>query len=71
MKPLKAKALRAKSSDELIELSQEKRGELFKSRFDHYTGQLSDHASIRIIRRDIARIETVLREKLAQQEAEG
>ena len=71
MKPLKAKTLRAKSSAELVKLSQERRAELFKGRFDHYTGQLRDHASIRIIRRDIARIETVLRERELSQEAEG
>ena len=71
MKPLKANTLRAKSSAELVKLSQERRNELFKGRFDHYTGQLQDHASIRIIRRDIARIETVLRERELSQEAEG
>jgi large subunit ribosomal protein L29 len=35
---------------------------LFDLRFKHYTGQLLDTASLKKVRRDIARIETVLRE---------
>jgi large subunit ribosomal protein L29 len=35
----------------------------FDLRFQHYTGQLADSAALRVNRRDIARIETILRER--------
>ena len=35
--------------------------DLFKKRFEHVTGQLENHASIRHDRREIARINTELR----------
>lgn len=60
---MKASELREKSVDELRELGDEKRRELFDLRFKHYTGQLADTASLRNVRRTIARIETVIRER--------
>ena len=36
---------------------------VFDVRFNHYTGQATDTASITIGRRDIARIETILSER--------
>ena len=66
MKPLKSKDLRGMKLEELQALGQERRRLAFDLRFQHYTGQLNDSASINVNRRDIARIETVLREREAE-----
>lgn len=64
---MKATELRERSVDELRALGEERRTELFELRFKHYTGQLVNTAELRRTRRDVARIETVLREReLAQ-----
>jgi large subunit ribosomal protein L29 len=39
------------------------RGELFTARIRKETGQLENTAKLRLLRRDIARAETILREK--------
>lgn len=59
---MNANELREKSIEDLRELNDERRRELFDLRFKHYTGQLLDTASLKKTRREIARIETVLRE---------
>ena len=57
------KEYRAKSGAELAgELTAAKK-ELFNLRFQNATNQLNNTARIREVRRNIARIETVLREK--------
>lgn len=64
---MKAAELRQKSVEELKALSKENRESLFQLRFRHYTGQLEKTAEMRATRRDIARIETIIREReLAQ-----
>lgn len=63
MKPLNTKELREMSTEELEQLNQERRRQAFDLRFQHYTGKLQDSASMRVNRRDIARIETILRER--------
>lgn len=66
---MKANELRQMSLEELRTLNTERRRELFDLRFRHYTGQLTDTASMRKTRRDVARIETLIRERaLAQAE---
>ena len=40
-------------------------------RFQQVTGQLTDTSRLRIIRRDIARMETILREQTAEVEGEA
>lgn len=42
----------------------EKREELFKLRFQHAAGQLEKTSSLLVLRRDIARILTILKEKI-------
>ena len=66
---MKASELREKSVDELRALSDERRKELFDLRFKHYTGQLVNTAALRSTRRDIARIETLIRERQISQTA--
>ena len=54
--------LREMSDDELVSRLAEARQELFNLRFQHVTGQLDNYARLGQLRRDIARIETLLRE---------
>jgi len=62
---MKAKDLRELSDDELRGKSGELRGELFNLKVKHSTGQLEDTARLATLRRDVARVETVLREREA------
>jgi large subunit ribosomal protein L29 len=59
---MKVAELREKSQEELRELEQQVRDELFRLRMKHFTGQLQNVAHIRQRKRDVARIKTVLRE---------
>ena len=61
---MKASELRELSNEELAAKSVELRGELFNVTVKHATGQLENTARLKQLRRDIARAETVLREKL-------
>ena len=58
-----AAELRALSADDLAEKLREAKEELFNLRFQNATGQLENNARLRTVRRDIARIYTVLRER--------
>ncbi|MDQ4058851.1 MAG: 50S ribosomal protein L29 [Actinomycetota bacterium] len=56
---------------ELNERLDETREELFNLRFQLATGQLDNYRRLRLLRRDIARVKTVLREReLASQDEE-
>ena len=55
--------LRELTDDELIERLRESKGELFNLRFQMATGQLNNNRRLRIVRQEIARIYTVLRER--------
>ena len=57
--------LREKSSDELDKEEQGLRGEIWKLRIQKTTGQLQDHHRVRQVRRDLARVLTIKRERLA------
>ncbi len=54
--------LREMSDDELVTRLTEARQELFNLRFQHVTGQLDNYSRLGQLRKDIARIETLLRE---------
>ena len=60
---MKASEIQDLSLDELAAKSQELRGEAFNFRIKRATGQLENTARLKQLRRDIARVETVLREK--------
>jgi len=60
---MKASELRELSLDELAAKAYELRGELFNARIKKSTGQLESTAKLRTLRRDIARAETILRER--------
>jgi large subunit ribosomal protein L29 len=59
---VKASDLRAKSTDELSESLINLRKEQFNLRFQKASGQLDNTARKRQVRRDIARIKTLLHE---------
>jgi large subunit ribosomal protein L29 len=58
-----AAQLRDLSQDDLATKLAEAKEELFNLRFQAATGQLESHGRLRTVRRDIARIYTVLRER--------
>lgn len=60
---MKASELRELAMEELDQKARESRGEFFNAKVKHATGQLEDTAKLRRLRRDIARVETVLRQK--------
>ena len=55
--------LRDLSADDLAEKLREAKEELVNLRFQNATGQLENNARLRTVRKDIARIYTVLRER--------
>ena len=59
----RASELRDVDEDELATRLTEARQELFNLRFQHVTGQLDNYARLGQIRKDIARINTILRER--------
>jgi large subunit ribosomal protein L29 len=58
-----ASDLRAKTESQLVEQLTELEKERFNLRFQAASGQLENTARVRLIRRDIARVKTILREK--------
>ncbi|MGZ8580203.1 MAG: 50S ribosomal protein L29 [Actinomycetota bacterium] len=61
--PSKAAELRELPDDELLARVDSAKEELFNLRFQLATGQLDNPTRIREVRRDVARIATVLRER--------
>ena len=59
----KVAELREMDEDELSTRLVEAKQELFNLRFQHVTGQLDNSARLGQVRKDIARIETLLRER--------
>ena len=60
---MKASDVKAKTADELLDQLAKLKKEQFKLRFQRATGQLENTARVRQVRRDIARIKTVLGER--------
>ena len=63
MKGMKAGDLRARTEDELGEEIETLGKEIFNLRFQRASGQLENTARVRQVRRDIARIRTILGER--------
>jgi large subunit ribosomal protein L29 len=55
--------LREFTDEELMERVRESKEELFNLRFQLATGQLSNNRRLRVVRQEIARAHTVLRER--------
>jgi large subunit ribosomal protein L29 len=60
---MKSKDLRLLSEGELLEKAKELNEELFNLRFQHATGQLENVMRVPQVKRDIARLKTILNEK--------
>ena len=60
---MKVEDVRAKTDDELKGQVEELRKEQFNLRFQRASGQLENTARVRQVRRDIARIKTILGER--------
>jgi large subunit ribosomal protein L29 len=59
----RASELRELEDGELVSRLAEAKQELFNLRFQHATGQLDNHTRLGQVRRDVARIQTLLRER--------
>jgi large subunit ribosomal protein L29 len=59
----KSAELRNLADEDLVERLSEAKSELFNLRFQHVTGQLDNHARLGQVRRDVARLNTLLRER--------
>jgi large subunit ribosomal protein L29 len=62
---MKASDVRVKTTDELMDELGTLKKEQFNLRFQRATQELENSARVRLVRRDIARIQTILREKRA------
>jgi large subunit ribosomal protein L29 len=66
---MKANDVRALTPDQLEEELAKLKKEQFNLRFQKATGQLENTARVRVVRRDVARIQTVLRNKRTAENA--
>ena len=60
---MKAKELRDMSNEELMKELNDFKSELFSLRFQLATGQLENTSRIKFVKKDIARVKTVLAER--------
>lgn len=58
---MKANEIINLSDEELLKKLQELKSELFNLRFRHASGQLENPMSINLVKKDIARVNTVIR----------
>lgn len=65
---MKAREFREMSIDELESKETELKDQLFKLRFQHALGQLENALKLKNIKRDIAKLKTVLKEKSGETE---
>jgi large subunit ribosomal protein L29 len=62
MKAMKVEEVRKLATEEIRTKLTDSHDELMKLRFQQVTGQLTDTSNLRTLRRNIARMETILRE---------
>jgi large subunit ribosomal protein L29 len=60
---MKGKDLKELTKEELLKKKKDTKEELFNLRFQHSTGQLENTARLKLLKKDVAKIETVLRKK--------
>jgi large subunit ribosomal protein L29 len=60
---VKTTEIKEKATDELENLAQDLTRKLWKARFENHSNQLDDTSSIPKLRRDIARVKTILTER--------
>ncbi|GJQ34387.1 MAG: hypothetical protein JETCAE01_03970 [Anaerolineaceae bacterium] len=71
MKAMKPADIRKLSPEEIRAKISDARDELMKLRFQQVSGQLTDPSRLNILRKDIARMETILAETLREAAVEG
>ena len=60
---IKASELRELAEDELVSRLRESKAELFNLRVQGASGQLDNHRRLQVVRKDIAKIYTIMRER--------
>ena len=63
---MRAAEIRRLSTEELTQRLDDSADDLFRLKFQLISGQLQDHRRIRSVRREIARIKTIIRERELQ-----
>ena len=66
MKAMKVQEVRKLAVEEIRTKIADSREEMMKLRFQQVTGQLTDTSHLRVLRRNIARMETILRQSDAK-----
>lgn len=60
---MKGKELRELTKEELLKKKKDVKEEIFNLRFQHSSGQLENTARMKLLKKDVARIETAVRQK--------
>ncbi|MGD0236150.1 MAG: 50S ribosomal protein L29 [Syntrophorhabdales bacterium] len=60
---MNARELKELTAEELLKREKDLKEEIFNLRFQHSTGQLNNTARLKQVKKDIARVETTLRQK--------
>jgi large subunit ribosomal protein L29 len=68
---MKAEEIRKLSDEKLSSELDDARENYFRLRFQFATGQLTDHSRLRIARREIARLATIMKERELENELQG
>ena len=68
---MKASNVRELNNEELVAKLAELKKELFNLRLSHATGQLANPLALNNVKKDIARVKTVLKEREAQSSAKA
>lgn len=68
---MKIEEIRAMSAEQIRSKISDTREEVMKLRFQQVTGQLTDTSRLRILRREIARMESILHEMTGSAVTEG
>ena len=68
---MKTAEIRKASTEKIRSYLDDARDNYFKLRFRFTTGQLTDHSRLKIARREIARLATILHERELELESEG
>ena len=68
---MKTEEIRKMSVEEMQVKLSDMREEVMKLRFQQVTGQVSDTSHVRLLRRDVARMETILNERSRTTVQEG
>lgn len=60
---MKVRELKELTAEELLKRERDLKEEIFNLRFQHSTGQLDNTARLKQVKKDIARVESTLRQK--------